>query len=199
MAAGRFDGEGGIGAVPGDVGGGAVGGEDGLIPEALVDGKLGTVVGGVQDAPPEDPDALAFDVEEGDVGVPPGSGLAGEMSQARAGEFDETGRVGRGVLFGRKNFGRGRFRRTEEFAEEAAFGEELVAEDLLHGAGFGVRAVGEGFGREGEPDGAGFVGLAGVGIEQVLVDGIGGSGNLRIGESGLRILHELTVRYARSP
>lgn len=71
-----------LGPVPGDVGGGAVGRKDDGLHEALVDGEFGAVVRGVEDAPPEDPDALAFDVEKGNRLGPPGGGLVSRVRPA---------------------------------------------------------------------------------------------------------------------
>ena len=67
----RIDGVGGVGTLPGDVCGGAVGGWDGFVQQAQVDGKLGAMMCGVQHAPPEDPHAFASDIEKTDFLKPP--------------------------------------------------------------------------------------------------------------------------------
>ncbi len=145
------------------------------------------MVRGVENAAPEYPDAFALDVEERDALVPPRGGLAGEIGQAGPGEFDEAGGVGRGVWLSREDFGWRWFRGTEKLAEEAAFGEELVGEDLLHCAGFGVGPVRDRFRRQRRPNGEGLVGLAHVGIQQVLVGGVGGNGD--VGQDRLGVGH----------
>jgi len=130
VSAGGFDGIGRVGGGPSDVGGRALSGRDSLVQKAKIDCELGAVMRGVQNTTPENPNALATDVEERHDFEPPGFGLQGEEIEPIAGQFDET-RLGVGEIEdGREHFGRRRFGRAEELSEEAAFGEKLVGQNL---------------------------------------------------------------------
>ena len=82
-----FDAASGVGALPGVVGGGAVAGWNAVSELAKVSGELGAMVRGVKQASPEDPDALALDVEEGTNFEPPLLFARGETGEARCAEF----------------------------------------------------------------------------------------------------------------
>lgn len=120
FTAGGFDGVGGIGAIPGNVRGGAVSGRYFAIEQAYVNRKLRSVVGGVQHAAPKNPDALALDVEERHARVPPDGRLLGEESQARLREFEQTGGATFRSQHCRKDLRWRRLGRAEKFSEEAA-------------------------------------------------------------------------------
>src|ERR1700727_46920 len=90
----------------------------------------------MEDAPPEDPDALALDVEERPGIEPPGVGLRGEVAKPGARQVKQPIRAG----FRGEHARRCRLGTAEEFAEETAFGEKLVAEDFDHRGRFGMRA-----------------------------------------------------------
>src|SRR5579871_3904479 len=67
----RILGKRGIGSFPGDIGSWAINGYNRLIEQTQVDGELRTVVRGVENAAPENPDAFAFDIEKTVRGEPP--------------------------------------------------------------------------------------------------------------------------------
>ena len=92
------------------------------------------MVRGVQDAPPENPDSLAADVEERHDFEPPGVGLKGEKVQPLQNQLYKARlRMGE-IETGGQNLIGGRFGRAEKLAEEAAFGEQLMFENPGDGA-----------------------------------------------------------------
>ncbi|HKS97614.1 MAG TPA: hypothetical protein VJV74_15975, partial [Terriglobia bacterium] len=95
-------------------------------------------------------------------------GLAGQKVQARRGQFGHPSRVIPGEVLRRQYVGGGRFRYSQELSEEAALREQLVLHDFFCGAGSGVRPERKVSGRERAPYRDDLVGLAGVGVEQVL-------------------------------
>ena len=141
VSAGGFDGIGRVCGVPSYVGGRTVGGRYRFVQKAEIDGELSAVMGSVQDASPENRNALAADIEERDYFEPPGFGSEGEEIESIAGQFDET-RLGVGkIKRARQDIGGRRFGGAEELAEEAAFGEKLVGQNFANGRGSGVGAV----------------------------------------------------------
>ena len=89
-ATGGFDGLGGIGGIPSDIGCGAVSRRYCFVEQTEIDRELGAVVRGVQHTAPEDPDALAVDVEERDDFEPPAFGLQSEEVEALSRQFEES-------------------------------------------------------------------------------------------------------------
>src|SRR5690349_6589106 len=89
---------------------------------------------GVQHAPPEDPDSLAFDVEERNDREPPILILRGEKVQTLARELNHARGVSLRLAVRRQNFIRRHFRQPEKLTEESAFRQELVLHDLAHAA-----------------------------------------------------------------
>ena len=83
-SAGGVDGIGRVGGVPSYVGSWTVGGRHRFVQKAEIDGELGAVMGGVKDTSPENPNALAADIEERDYFEPPGFGLHGEEIETLA-------------------------------------------------------------------------------------------------------------------
>ena len=97
-------------------------------------------MGGVENASPENPNALAADVEERHDFEPPGFGLQGEEIETLAGEFNEA-RLDIGEVKRRgQHFGGRRFGRAEELAEKAALGEKLVGQNFANSRRPGVGA-----------------------------------------------------------
>src|SRR5947209_10749378 len=96
----------------------------------------------VQDAAPEDPDALPLGIEERDAREPtvpialrnPGEAWERQLHEAAGERFDGSG--------GGQNFGCGRFRRSQKLGEEAALREQLMLDYFLDGAGARVRPPG---------------------------------------------------------
>jgi hypothetical protein len=125
----------------------------------------------VKNPSPEDPDSLAFDVEERDPFQPPCLGPTGEKSQARKGEFAHSFRVIGRRRPRRQNLGRRRLGKTQELREEPPLGEQLVFHNLFDGARARVRPKRHVAERELAPDGDHLVRFARVGIEQMLEDG----------------------------
>ena len=126
------------------------------------------MVSGVQDAPPKNPDALAFDIEERHRFKPPALGSYGKEVEPGKNELDEaTVRRFDGERF-RKNFVGRWFGSSEELSKEAALGKQLMAEDITDGAGTGMRFVEQIDIREVLPCRGDLVRLADVGVEQVL-------------------------------
>lgn len=77
----------------------------------------------------------------------------------------------------------------EEFAEEAALGEELVLEDATYVGGLGVRLVVEVGVGEDAPRRDDFVGFAHVGVEEVLIERVSGLRDRAVGYGGVRVVH----------
>jgi hypothetical protein len=75
-----------VSAGPGHIGSRAVSGGNVLVHQPEVERQLRPMMGGVEHATPEDPDALAGHVEKGVFGQPPFLWAAGEKIQAPAGE-----------------------------------------------------------------------------------------------------------------
>jgi hypothetical protein len=94
LPASGFDGIGRISTLPAHVGCRSIDGWHLLTQKAQIDGELGAVMSGVQDAPPKYPDALAPDIKEGDDFHPPVRGLLGEEIESVEDELDETGAGG---------------------------------------------------------------------------------------------------------
>jgi hypothetical protein len=88
----------------------------------------------VQNAPPEDPDALSVHIEERYNFHPPRGFLLREETETRERKLNKT-RTPRFDVQGCRQhvFGYG-LGRVQEFAEEAALREKLVLEDVAHGA-----------------------------------------------------------------
>jgi hypothetical protein len=183
----RTLGKGGIGSLPCDVGGGAVDGDDGLVEQAQVNRELRAVVRGVEDAPPENPDTLAFDIEEAVAGEPPGAILAREKRQTRKRQFFQTRGKGFGGGVGGEYEGGIGLGDIEEFGKETALGKKLVTEDFERRGGFRMRAEGEVRGIELAKDVSGLVGFAGVGVDNVLKRGVEGAGNRGFGNHAFKI------------
>jgi len=87
---------------------------------------------GVQQSSPQDPDPLALDVEERDASRPPFGRLRRETLQAWTRELGDAmrGSVDRERLG--KYVGWSRLLEAEEFAEEAAFRQQLVFENVTN-------------------------------------------------------------------
>jgi len=81
---------GGIGSIPSDIGGGAVSRRHSFVQQAEIDRELGAVMGGMQHTAPEDPDALAADIEERNDFEPPTFRLQREKVEALSRQLDES-------------------------------------------------------------------------------------------------------------
>jgi hypothetical protein len=153
---------------------------------------LGAVVAGVEDTPPEDPDALTGEVvEEGTLGEPPRRCVGGELREAEFAEVDvffDVGGDGRRVTGWEKLVSWG-FLGANELGEEAAFGEELVGEDRADRVYFFLGAEVEAVVWNGTPHAGGLVALADVGVDDMLPLRLGGSRNFSVGDGGEVVVH----------
>src|ERR1043166_7983237 len=126
LPARRLRGPGRVRPLPSHVRRRPVGRRHRLPQQAQVNRKLRAVVRRVQDAPPEDPDALAPHVEEGDDLQPPPLILLGEQAQSRVRKLAHPLAVILRLAPLRKNLPRRRLRQPQELAEEAALREPLA-------------------------------------------------------------------------
>jgi len=86
----------------------------------------------VEHSAPKYPDALALDIEEGNGLEPPDVRPCGEVVQPWHDKFDEATRRGLDCEWLRQYVVRGGLWRTKELAEEAALGQQLMAQDLTN-------------------------------------------------------------------
>src|SRR5579864_8330728 len=145
---------------------------------------------GVENAPPEDPDALALHVEERHNLQPPFLVAIGHALQARPAQlFMPAAECGRSE-FRRQQRRRFRFAaQADEFGKETPLRKKLVLHDLQHGGGTLRRLESHVFRRELAPYAHYLAGFAGIGIEQMLEDRIGGAWHLRFRNRGIFVLH----------
>ena len=85
--------------------------------------------------------------------------------------------------------GSGRLRRSEELAEEAALGQQLVLQDVADGARPRMRAERQVGVDEPAPHRGDLVGLAGVGVEDVLQHRRRGPRDAIVGNGDVGIVH----------
>lgn len=109
--------------------------------------------------------------------------------KARKSEIDQAGGKSWYVRFGGNDEGGSRFGKPEKFAEEAPAGEQFMAENVLCGGGFGMRAEIEIRIGESRPGGVELVDFGGVGIEEVLPPRLGGLGDLGAGDRDGIVVH----------
>jgi len=145
------------------------------------------MVASVEDASPEDPDALAGEVvEERTLGEPPSRCAGGELGKAEFAVVDVFFDVGGdgGSVAGWEELVGGGFLGADELGEEAAFGEELVRKDRADRVYFFLRAEVEAVGWDGTPHAGGLVALADVGVDDVLPLRLGSAGDVSVGDGG---------------
>src|SRR5579884_754469 len=126
----------------------------------------------VQHAAPENPDALALDVEEPHALQPPSLRFHRKLPQARRSKTEHASheavnRVGR-----RKCLGRGRLGQAQKLAEKAPLAQDVMTEYLADRARLLVRPPIQVCVGETAPHGSGLVRLALVGVENVLKNGL---------------------------
>lgn len=188
-AASGFHGICGVGGIPLYICRWTVGGRHGFTEQAEIDSELSAVVRSMQNAPPENPDALAADVEERHDFEPPGVGLKREKIQPLQNQLYKARlRMGEIETGGQDLIG-GRFGRAEKLAEEAALGEQLMFENLGDRARAGMRTeVQVGIG-EFAPGGNHFVRFTDVGIQSVLQERISRAGYSAFGDGDEGVMH----------
>src|SRR5690242_4817740 len=149
---------------------------------------------GVQQAPPENPDSLPSYVEKRNRLQPPLFFLRGQVLQPGLGQLQHALRV----VAHRRGFGQNfrgrRFGSAQELAEKAPFRKQLVLENLENGLRAWVRLEGKVRIRKAAPDGNHLVGLAGIGVEQMLKQWGRGPRNALLGQSSEFIVHRDTSK-----
>src|SRR5947209_6838771 len=94
----------------------------------------------VQSSSPENPDAFPLYIEKADLLQPPRFALFGEEGQARQCKLPHSLCEFSRRLFLRQDLRCRWFGRSEELAEKASLGKELVLEDVMHSAGTRMRS-----------------------------------------------------------
>jgi hypothetical protein len=95
----------------------------------------------VEHATPEDPNALALNVEKRYGLEPPAFSLSGEKIEAGADQFDEAAGGAIDCKYRRQYPIRSGFRGAKEFSEKPTLGEELMTQDLADIARTDMRFV----------------------------------------------------------
>src|ERR1043165_9630430 len=90
----------------------------------------------------------------------------------------------------RQHFVRRDFGQTEKLAEETAFGEKFVFDDLSDRGGAWMWFEGDIVFGEFVPDGVELVHLTRIGLQQVLKNAIRSTGNFGVFDSNILVLHK---------
>jgi hypothetical protein len=154
--------------------------------------NLGAMVASVEDASPEDPDALAREsVEEWARLEPPFGCAGGELGEAEFAEVDVFFDVGcdGGSVAGWEELVGGWLLGADEFGEEASFGEELVREDRADRVYFFLWPEVEAVVGDGTPHAGCFVALADVGVDYVLPLRLDGAEDFSVGDRSEGVVH----------
>src|ERR1019366_3493747 len=174
----RLNRRGWIGSLPGLVRRWSVHRWHWLVQQAQIHRKLRAVMGAVQHAAPEHPDALPSESEERHVLHPPVGGLRGEERESRPRQLLLALKVCAQLWYLREHIGGGWFGRAHKFAEEPALGEQFMVQDVGHGGRLGMWTKIQVVLREATPNREDLVGLAGVGVQQMLEEWVAGARNI---------------------